>query len=100
MTATADRLETIQRHAGSFNVVKVKARDADGHSFATRLGNALSLSRSGEYLLAWGLEPSLVIMIVFCSMHDTSCTHRDRLHGRATPGRATCYTTPDRVTPS
>lgn len=40
------RLETIQRHPGSFNIVNV--RDADGHSFATRLGNVFALSKSGE----------------------------------------------------
>lgn len=40
------RLETIQRHPGSFNIVNI--RDADGHSFATRLGNVFSLSKSGE----------------------------------------------------
>merc|ERR1712037_242316 len=40
------RLETIQRHPGSFDVVNV--RDAEGHSFATRLGNVFSLSKAGE----------------------------------------------------
>merc|ERR1712224_507450 len=40
------RLETIQRHPGSFNIVNI--RDADGHSFATRLGNVFALSKSGE----------------------------------------------------
>merc|ERR1712048_1196554 len=40
------RLETIQRHPGSFDVVNV--RDAEGHSFATRLGNVFALSKAGE----------------------------------------------------
>merc|ERR1712124_44984 len=40
------RLETIQRHPGSFNIVNV--RDADGNSFATRLGYVFALSKSGE----------------------------------------------------
>merc|ERR1712032_1775719 len=40
------RLESIQRHPGSFNIVNL--RDADGHSFATRLGNVFALSKSGE----------------------------------------------------
>lgn len=39
------RLETIQRHPGSFNIVNI--RDVDGHSFATRLGNVFALSKSG-----------------------------------------------------
>merc|ERR1712059_209685 len=40
------RLESRERHPGSFEIVKI--RDADGNSFATRLGNIFAISKAGQ----------------------------------------------------